>query len=282
VQEKLWEHHLRKEWNVDFGKDYYSYWDIHSTKTGYEVPLLFSNTCNVDDGLKGILSPLRLDHTDFPSTDFVGDQIPPKQAMALSTASFISARFPWISPTGKTGANYHFIDGGVKENSGAETSENIYLAIRRILNLNKDSLDKILPGLWPYAKKVKIFFVSIGNSSHSRSGPERKVTNLFQLTSPLIALYNSGVDGNSHKADSTIRFRYPDNYTSIWPDVDCISFDSSRKADKYSPALPLGWQISIGALRRLALSASKIQYYEADGDTLPGFARIKQFVKEPK
>ena len=280
VQEKLWEHHLEMEWNVNFRNDFYSYWDIHAEKTRYEIPLLFSNTCNVDDGLKGILSPVRLDHNDFPSTDFVEDQTPPKQTIALSTAAFISARFPWISPTAKTGANYHFIDGGIKENSGAETSENIYLALHRFMALPKDSLEKIVPGLSPYIKKIRIFLVSIGNSSHSRSGPERKVTNLFQLTSPLIALYNSGVDGNSHKADSTIHFRYPEDYTSIWPDVDCISYDTLNKADKYSPALPLGWQISIGALRRLASSASKKQYYEVEGDSVPGFARIKRFVQQ--
>jgi hypothetical protein len=284
VQEKLWERHLWGQWNVDYRKNYYSCWNTGSAKTKYEVPLLFSNTCNVDNGLKGILSPVHLEHSDFPGTDFVSEQIPEKQSIALSTAAFLSARFPWISPTGKTNDDFHFIDGGVKENSGAETSENIYLALMRFLNQPKDSMDKYNPGVYPYAQKIRLFFVSIGNSSHSKSGSHRKVKNLFQLTSPLIALYNSGVDGNSQKADSTIRFRYPKNYASFWPDVDCIPYDTLKNktvkiVEKYSPAFPLGWQISLGALRRIKLSAYKQQYYDMEADSVPGFKRVMGFMK---
>ncbi|HXB46111.1 MAG TPA: hypothetical protein VNV85_18735, partial [Puia sp.] len=258
-------------------KNFYSYWDMLSENSKFEVPLLFSNTCNVDDGLKGILSPVLLDHKQFPSTDFVAEQVPATKRIALSTAAFLSARFPWITPTGKTSDNYHFIDGGVKENSGAETSENIYLALQKLYS-DSVATKKSNPELYACLKKTRIYFISIANSSHSKSGPEKKVSNLFQLTSPLIALYNSGVDGNSQKADSTVRFRYNEIYASIWPDVDCIQLNKGS-CDKFSPALPLGWQISLGALERLESSVTKKKYYDAISDSIPCFGKVKNFLK---
>ena len=134
IQEELWESRVHAQWdNTDFGKNYYSYWDTTAATTAFEIPLLFSNSCNVDDGLKGIMSPVLLNHKDFPATDFIADQVPSGKIIKLSTAAFLSARFPLLSPSGKTNDGFHFVDGGLKENSGAETSENIYLALSRFL-----------------------------------------------------------------------------------------------------------------------------------------------------
>jgi len=41
----------------------------------YDVPLLFSNTLNVDDGLKGICAPVTLDFADFPEDIQIRDRI---------------------------------------------------------------------------------------------------------------------------------------------------------------------------------------------------------------
>ena len=72
----------------------------------------------------------------LPGTVFVEDlsQNDTASGIKLSTGSFLSARFPFISPTGKLDQTHHFMDGGLKENSGAETAREILSVLFRKYN----------------------------------------------------------------------------------------------------------------------------------------------------
>ena len=180
----------------------------------------------------------------------IGNQIIPQhRTIALSTGAFLSARFPYISPSAKFGDGYHFIDAGLKDNSGAETSEQIYEAVHKLYT------DSTLPDtIKTLLSKTNIFFLSISNSSKSKTGIDKQAKNVFELTAPIVALYNNW-ESNSVRADSTALFKYSNSgqYFRVWPDVDCIGNENGC----YSPVLPLGWQISEGALRRLKNSIRK-------------------------
>lgn len=268
IQEKTWEGIMAKKFNLDIDCDFDSLW-ISGMPFSYEVPLLFSNTLNVDDGLKGIMAPVLLDAEDFPATIFIRQRLDSINAhikldtghhtgrdslgLSLMTGAFLSARFPIISPAGKMSAGFHFMDGGGKDNSGASTSELIYKALMRYI---QESTDTVFTQL---ASKINFCFVSVNNSPLHKTDPRQLVENRFELISPLVGIINSGINGNAHAADSALagynnkladkRTGIMTYYYPVYPNADFIPPDTNYKA-----ILPLGWQISESALKRLRAS----------------------------
>jgi hypothetical protein len=284
IQEDLWEGFGRKELRLQLDQEFNALWDTsQNNRARFEVPLLFSNTLNVDDGLKGICAPVTLENADFPATIFIRSRIDAlnaerikrkdsPQSLSLMTGAFLSARFPFISPSGKMGAGYHFMDGGGKDNSGASTSEAIFVALARLAcrerAIPEDSVFSRL------MKKLRFHFVSITNSPYYNPDTRQLVSNRFEPVSPLVGIVNSGIYGNAQAADNTLQFRYsPDStqfqgvrsdYCSIW--ITGTSIKDS-KGSLYSPILPLGWQISDPSLQRLRQSFddSMLRSYNAIG-----------------
>src|SRR6202012_3496014 len=158
--------------HVRLGQEFNQAWDTsRANPARFEVPLLFSNTLNVDDGWKGICAPVDLDSIDFPGTIFIRNRVaflneqrdPDRDSLrsiSLITGAFLSARFPYVSPSGKMGPGYHFMDGGGKDNSGASTLEDIFPALPRWA---VDSV-KTDPVVRRLMHKIHFYFVSISNS----------------------------------------------------------------------------------------------------------------------
>jgi hypothetical protein len=238
LQERTWEKHSGAS-GFNYGDTLGNYWAGHR----YEVPLLFANTFDVDSGRKGIAAPLRLDRHDFPGAVLVDPLITDSlKEMRLSTASFLSARFPFVSPTGKIGSQ-HFSDGGNVENSGAETSLQIEVVLHRVL----DSLVKLDPAY----KIVKIHLLSLSNDLQLPDASSVETSkNLFELTAPLTGVFNL-IDGNAGKADSMNRVLSAAGkqfaYHLIKPSVPTHPV----KTDGSWPVYPLGWQMSQDALLQM-------------------------------
>ena len=297
IQENLWEGFARSELHLDLGQAFNALWDTSSlNQARYEVPLLFSNTLNIDDGLKGICAPVTLETADFPGTIFIQPQIDalntahPKQAdsrqsLSLITGAFLSARFPFISPSGKIGPGYHYMDGGAKDNSGAATSEAIFVALARLAcreqsaarqmvatrSKASDPTDSIFCSL---LKKVRFHFVSITNSPYYNPDSRTKVSNHFEPISPLVGIINSSIYGNAREADNTLQSRYStdtlqfrgihSDYCSVWITGAAVP---GINGHPYTPILPLGWQISASSLQRLRQSfdSDKLRSYDPIG-----------------
>ena len=271
IQEYIWAGFGQRSLGIDLGQDFNAIWDTARTNPArFEVPLLFSNTLNVDDGLKGIMTAVSLTNEDFPGTIFIRDRITALReehrkdkdsllSISLATGAFLSARFPFISPSGKMGPGYHFMDGGGKDNSGASTSEAIFLSLARLACREMGSPnDSVFLRLM---KKVRFYFVSITNSPYYDPDTRKLVSNRFEPVSPLVGIINSGIYGNAQTADNILQFRYssdstqfrgirPD-YSSVWVTGSCVP---DGKAGFYKPVLPLGWQISAPSLARLRRS----------------------------
>jgi len=234
VQERTWEYHAKTS-HPAFRLDQKmsSYWNNPSISG--EVPLLFSNSYLLDSGLKAIVAPVRLDPQDFPATYLVNNRIGGRsidsQELRLSTAALLSARFPFISPAGELDDFHHFMDGGLKENSGAETSSQLRMVLQRALDRRGWTPDS-----------VRIIMLSVNNSV-SAVDSVQIAKNVFELSAPLTALMNNWV-GNTIKADAlnekdTATGHY--KYFLVRPEC---STDSSN----LQPVLPLGWQISDASL----------------------------------
>jgi hypothetical protein len=232
-QEEVWEHHMEHTLSCNvYSQSFRSIYNDCST-----TPLLFSNTTHVERGVKGLVAPLLLSNTAFPTAIMVADSVAAENgkqySLKLSTAAFFSARFPFISPAGRVSAFNHFLDGGIYENSGGETAAEIEAAFSRIAN-------EKYPGM------VKVIVVSLKNFPPHLAQNEDK--NLFELSAPLKALV-ANVDGNALHADSTnaVRYSQQGRYFRLYPRAG----NRANSVDDHNAILPLGWQLSERALRRL-------------------------------
>ncbi|MBN8850567.1 MAG: hypothetical protein BGO55_31350 [Sphingobacteriales bacterium 50-39] len=270
IQERIWAGFGRTGLDIQLNNAFDFLWDTSAANPArYEVPLLFSNTLNVDDGLKGIMAPIVLSKNDFPGAIFIRDRLPAQATLPLITGAFLSARFPFISPSGKIGAGYHFMDGGGKDNSGASTSEDIFISLARQGCLRTD--DSLFMRL---IKKVRFYFVSLTNSPYYNPDTRQLVSNRFEPISPLVGIVNSGIYGNAMSADNTLQYRYisdstqfpgiRSDYSSVWITATCVA---GSGGSLYSPVLPLGWQISAPSLERLSHSfdPDMIRSYNQEG-----------------
>jgi hypothetical protein len=208
----------------------------------YEVPLLFANTFDVESGKKGIIAPVLLDSLDFPATIMLEEEIKDPGDLRLSTAAFLSARFPYISPTAKLNGKHHFTDGGTWDNSGAETS-------LQVLNVFERVRQKLIKED-PIFNHIQPQFLSLPNSVLSTESTG-KPRNLFEPLAPPDGILNSRV-GYMKRADgwnySLSQIKHYGYYlfrptaehlpnTSIWP------------------VLPLGWQMSEYAMTKIRINA---------------------------
>ncbi len=237
LQEKIWEKHLA-DMHVSYDSPFHKYWDT-TWAPAFDVPLLFANSYDADAGLKAIAAPVKLDTSDFPGSVFVENLIVDSfKYLRLSTAAFLSARFPYISPSGKMNDYTHLMDGGLKENSGAETSLEILKVFKQTLS-EFTAADPLM--------SIRVYTLSLPNTVKGTDSL-LKTSNLFELTSTFTALMNNWV-GNSIKADSILS-------------LDANLFDYSYfqvrplgvTVDGIRPVLPLGWQISDYALRQISQS----------------------------
>lgn len=247
LQEEIWEKHMATHFNNHVYEDGIS--DIW--KQEYDVPLLFANTTQVERGVKGVVAPVGFRVSDFPSAVSVVDSIYKQERerclensndtardVKLSTSAFFSARFPFISPAGRVNGSNHFLDGGIYENSGAETAAEIVRV-----------LDEVLAEMPAIRNKVKIIVLSLKNSPPYVPGKAKK--NLFELSAPLKAVVEN-VDGNAIHADSVNAVLFKGRYHRLFPSLPKDGDEADLKA-----ILPLGWQLSDNALRRLKKNLTK-------------------------
>ncbi|HYG38648.1 MAG TPA: hypothetical protein VD908_08520 [Cytophagales bacterium] len=240
LQTQLWERHL-DNYSVDFyQKEYAAIWESDKGMR-LDIPLLFANTYHLESGRKGIIAPVSLRAEDFPTVVFINDSLLKEQkTVRFSTGAFLSARFPFISPAGKIMNGYHFLDGGLKDNSGAQTALEIKNVFDRVLGrlILKDSI----------FENIEILNVSLNNMAPHE--PELPDKNLFELTAPAQGLMNGWI-GNTFRADSINKIVFKDRYFAFKPLDNLIKLEDKKP---FKPVLPLGWQISYPALVRLKTS----------------------------
>jgi len=251
IQEETWQLHSAT-FKVNYGDILSNYWKDRA----YEVPLLFSNTFDEERGIKGIAAPVKLRPGDFPGAIIVEDLIKsPNEEMRLSTAAFMSARFPFVSPTGKL-SDQHFSDGGNVENSGAETARGVMQVLQRELA----GLAQKEPAVYGL---VKIVLVSLPNSLPG-AADEGQARSWFELSAPLTGLLNT-IDGNAYKEDLTNRYAAAGgsyNYFQVAPTLP------KHPVNGGWPVYPLGWQISSDALTQMRSSLNQNKMLDAVFKTL--------------
>lgn len=109
--------------NEIFQKPFLNLW----ASGDYKIPLFLPNTTRVEDGKRGIISPVKLNKNFTNSLDLLDTIfIPKEKTLKLSTATLLSARFPYVNPGGEIDKIGHFVDGGYYENTATQTAKAIW------------------------------------------------------------------------------------------------------------------------------------------------------------
>lgn len=216
------------------------------------LPILFVNTTQVDNGMPGVISTVRLPErsqrqdvlalVDSMGVNFgTGD-------IRLSTAAVLSSRFPYVSPAGKVFDRY-YVDGGYFDNSGAGT------VLDFIQELNQFLSDSAHADVIKMRDRFTFHIVHITNSEivHSPSSDIHPLTN--DLLAPILTL--AGMQGSSTNigdAMLTSTFRQFNSDTTNALIVYSLydeTWDLAKNEGTYEEGYPMSWTLSDYQLNRM-------------------------------
>lgn len=196
--------------------------------TSYLMPSLFMNCTAVNTGKRAIISNLRLNPNDFDDVialnDTIGKEIP------LSTAMSLSARFPYITPSGlilkQDGTHWgSVVDGAYFDNSGILTALEIVDALNKINKENKDKKEKIVfePHLIIISNYEGFYDPTIYN----------------ELNEPILAIVNRTFGGSIGYARARVkREMHPNTIVELALNVNARE-------------VPLGWYLSESSVKTM-------------------------------
>jgi hypothetical protein len=134
------------------------------------APALVLNTTEVDTGRRRIVSPFTFEGIDISFLPIWNDtelatRFPKRiPNVAVSTAAFLSSRFPWVTPAGffddatkdsKEPIKVRVVDGGYFENSGIATALDLLSSMEAGIDAD--------PELHPYRDKIEIDIITLNS-----------------------------------------------------------------------------------------------------------------------
>lgn len=251
--------------------------NIWSGKSLYAVPSLFMNCTRVENGAKAVLSNLLIDGQSFNGAngkEVIDLQEEIHRNIRISTAAFMSARFPIVTPPATvqhTDAHRtdwsNFVDGGYIDNSGLETALAIMTSIRNAPSVVEQVYrgdTTAIKAVKQALEKVEVHLILIKNSEQKDDEPA-PVRGLYELKAPLLAFVNSWdrhIGSKLNVARSYLRLAAKPDPTksTIGVDSTLLLFDVDRRQE----LVPLGWYISDKArqcMDRQADSLPKLDGY---------------------
>ena len=230
-------------------EDYFRHWDSQRS-----FPALLFNSTDAATGKRVVISPFKLTDTQkfkdevcllANSSEIEKTVIDDKAAPAappvltelplpLSSAAFISARFPWVSPAATVKVTnpcfgqsdlVRLVDGGYLDNSGVETALGLIERLRRAAQAAK-TLDPSLPA-------VGIHLISLTGGDF----PTRSSYAFNDAMEPIRAL----LSGRETRAYIAINRAQASLTTKSGPTVE--SFNKTDLRSMFY-RLPLGWSLS--------------------------------------
>jgi predicted chitinase len=231
-------------------QEYMAHW-----AKGKEIPALVLNATDSASGRRVVFSPF----TFRTSTQAQVDSLVPFQSLVptggragplnlrLSTAAFVSARFPWVSPAATIPAKddlspanvdkTRLVDGGYFDNSGVETAVDLLQALEtQIDELNK-ATDR---------PNVAVKLIVLGGGQY----PARDSFALGETMEPIRALLSTRESRAYiaiNKASRIPQLRDQSYERNIHGSIERVAIKSLRLVGlkKHAYDLPLGWAMSL-------------------------------------
>jgi predicted acylesterase/phospholipase RssA len=249
VFEKTWEYHwaatfreseiLKEGDSFSFASPFTSIWE---KDTDYRIPRLFLGTTRVEDGTPFLVSNIKLKKplgSIYPQLGSTGDfyWFTSDLDVAISTASLLSARFPYVGPAGTCVRDNNFagfVDGGYFDNTGANTAYSCLSAIKTAFKEDPGDVENSV-----LRREIIPLVIYIKNGSVVTDQTFTGPTMLYQATAPIDCSFNTR---ESHTTNTLDRLEeYIRIYRGIFATVSLESFD---EADPAAFDIPLGWALS--------------------------------------
>jgi len=229
---------------------------IWKPEAGSSVPALVFNTTEVHTGYRRVVSPFTIgspDHyLDFVPvwTDSQVGAIDPTAVlsqMPLSTAAFLSARFPWVTPAGwfddvNTDANgkaaltkIRVVDGGYFENSGIVTAMDVVDCI--IDSFNSD------PEMATLKNKIEINLITLNSKEYTTSD----FYGLSEVIAPvdtMLSTRNARAPIETARAQQLLSEGSAGGQANTAPSSSVTERFDRVDLDWVGYPLPLGWRLS--------------------------------------
>jgi predicted chitinase len=213
--------------------DYQLHW---SADNG--IPALIMNSTDAGSGKRVLISPFDIGANTKDSdlctlANMIHDQDTKFSSLhfRLSTAAFISARFPWVTPAATVNVDnqcitdkgtVRLVDGGYIDNSGVETALNLIDSIQSTVDIAA------------LLRKIKIYHISLSGGDF----PDRGAFSFGDLMEPIRALLSSRTSRAYialNRAGRRAARNDPSDIPSTFGRVDL---------QNYFYSLPLGWALS--------------------------------------
>ncbi|HLP64730.1 hypothetical protein [Flavobacterium sp.] len=166
------------------------------------LPLFFINTTNLDLGISGVISNIKITPYFSNRMDVlqeVDSDVCEKNRFStikLSTSVLLGARFPYVSPAGEINGKY-FVDGGYFDNSGGGiTLELVQYIKERIEESQEDALKATNgPRRWALNQllqklQLKVLYISNG-VPHNSNERNRLHPLINDVAAPLLTVFGT-------------------------------------------------------------------------------------------
>lgn len=284
VFEKTWEYYWKNMMDQDqtFSDPFLTLWKDDSNPANKRIPALFVNVTEVEDGYPVIVSNIDLKSSfnllsssdlkeinknfNIPK-DFYHDILSDSNQgrdVRISTASLLSARFPYIGPAGtiieQNNKTIGLVDGGYFDNSGANTAYRILMALKSwdeneqksksqqplsSADLEKSSI---------YRSKIRPVIIYLKNGTVT---PENKTSGrsmFYQLLAPpntMLQVRDAHTNNALFRLEEFVRL-----YNGVF-----ITY-SLQSGQKQPVKIPLGWALSKKAQEEIDTRVKEIDFEE--------------------
>ena len=216
------------------------------------LPVLLVNTTQVDNGMPGVISTVKLPpgtqrQDVLTLADSMGAHTG-KGDLRLSTAAILSSRFPYVSPAGKVFDRY-FVDGGYFDNSGAGS------VLEFIQELNSFMSDTTQADIRQYRKRFTFHILHITNSE-VLALPAKDIHPLTNdLLAPVLTL--AGMQGSNTSIGNGILTNAFKQFNGDTANAIIVyslydeTWDPAKNTGHYEEGYPMSWALSDYQLNRM-------------------------------
>lgn len=212
-------------------------------------PALFINTTEVETGRQCYLSNVKTIETGFldKEHDLMNYKI--RAGINLSTMINFSTRFPLISPAGcleeNSGKQYHYVDGGYYENSGAGTMIEVY---RKLLPIIDNLAKKYKVRIKPYAIMLRF-----GADREAAKEAMNYGNGITEIVSALYNVRGGRTEFSVNRFKQLIEERNKNGFISL-----CLEQSSND--------VPMNWVLSEKSLENIKKDIMKKWHYKEKND----------------
>lgn len=205
---KHYQYPKKKSKEYAFYRPYLDYYYDQEGHLKTNHPLLITNTTIVQRGVRGLVSPVKLNENEFVDVFDINEFIHrrnPHEGLSLGEACNLSELFPFFSATAILGDSVAIGDGGYFENLGLTVLYEIKNTLESTLENQRNKFLR---------DRIEIKFLVIRNSTYlQKRKRELKVRN--QIYSPLDAIYNSGIGGRTEYMFKYLQNQMGENFRVI-------------------------------------------------------------------